>query len=75
MELNEMRDLTAEELLNKEQEAKKELFHLRVQLVSGKVENPSRVRQLKRMIAQLKTVSWEKQKASQSISVSKEKVA
>jgi large subunit ribosomal protein L29 len=75
MELNEMRDLTGEELLNKEQEAKKELFHLRVQLVSGKVENPSRVRQLKRMIAQLKTVSWEKQQAPQSTSVSKEEVA
>jgi len=75
MELKEMREMTPEELLNKEQEAKKELFHLRVQLVSGKVENPSRVRLVRRMIAQLKTVSWEKQKASQSTSVSKEKVA
>ena len=75
MELKEMRDMTGEELLDKEQEAKKELFYLRVQLVSGKVENPSRVRQLRRMIAQLKTVSWEKQKNSQSTSVSKEKVA
>ena len=75
MELKEMRELTEEELHNKEQETKKELFHLRVQLVTGKVENPARVRQLKRMIAQLKTVSWEKHKASQPMSVSKGKVA
>ena len=75
MELKEMREMTGEELLTKEEEARKELFHLRIQLVSGKVENPSRVRQLRRRIAQLKTVSWEKQKASQPTSVSKEKVA
>jgi len=75
MELKEMRELTAEELLNKEQETKKELFHLRVQLVSGKVESPARVRQLRRMVAQFKTVIWEKQKASGPTLVSKEKVA
>jgi len=75
MELKEMRDLTVDELLTKEQEAKKELFHLRVQLVSGKVENPSRVRQLRRMIARLKTVSREKQAASPSTPATKEKVA
>ncbi len=75
MELKEMRELTEDELLQKEQEAKKELFHLRVQLVSGKVENPARVRQLRRMIAQLKTVIREKQKASGPTPVSKEKVA
>lgn len=75
MELKEMRELTEEELLQKEQEAKKELFNLRVQLVSGKVENPARVRQVRRMIAQLKTVVREKQKASAPTPVSKEKVA
>jgi large subunit ribosomal protein L29 len=73
MDLKEMRELTDEEINNKEQEAKKELFHLRVQLVSGKVENPSRVRQLKRMIARLKTVSREKRAAP--VPVSKGKVA
>jgi len=75
MELKEMRELTEEELLQKEQEAKKELFNLRVQLVSGKVENPARVRQVRRMIAQLKTVAWEKQKTPAPTPVSKGKVA
>jgi large subunit ribosomal protein L29 len=75
VELKEMRELTEEELINKEQEAKKELFHLRVQLVTGKVENPARVRQLRRMIAQLKTVSREKRGTTQPMSVSKGKVA
>ena len=75
MELKEMRELNGEELLNKEQEAKKELFHLRVQLVSGKMENPARVRRLRRTIAQLKTVFREKQKASQPTPVAKKKVA
>ena len=75
MELKEMRELTGEELINKEQEVRKELFHLRVQLVSGKVENPARVRQLRRMIARLKTVSREKSGASQPAPVSKGKVA
>jgi large subunit ribosomal protein L29 len=75
VELKEMRELTEEELINKEQEAKKELFHLRVQLVTGKVENPARVRQLRRMIAQLKTVSREKRETSQPTYISKGKVA
>jgi large subunit ribosomal protein L29 len=75
MELKDMRELTAEELLEKEEESKKELFHLRVQLVSGKVENPARIRQVRRMIAQLKTVIREKQMASGRTSLSGEKVA
>ena len=75
MELKEIRELTIEELVEKENEAKKELFHLRVQLVSGKVENPARIRQVRRMIARLKTVIWEKHMASGRTTISKEKVA
>ena len=74
MELKEMRELTQEELLDKEREAKKELFHLRVQVTSGKVENPARIRQVRRMVAQLKTVIREKQTVPPPMSPSQAKV-
>ena len=74
MELKEMRELTQEELLEKEREAKKELFHLRVQVTSGKVENPARIRQVRRMVARLKTVIREKQTAPRQTPRSQEKV-
>jgi large subunit ribosomal protein L29 len=60
MDLEPMKDLTPEELIEKEKELKRELFNLRFQAVSGRVENPSRQRQVRREIAQLKTVYREK---------------
>ncbi|TAK05444.1 MAG: 50S ribosomal protein L29 [Candidatus Manganitrophaceae bacterium] len=55
-------DLTVEELSDKEKELRKELFNLRFQAVSGHVENPNRVKQIKRDIARILTFSQMKRK-------------
>jgi len=60
MDVKALRDLTPEELLQKEGDLKKELFNLRFQSVAGRMESPSRMRQVRREIARVKTISCEK---------------
>jgi large subunit ribosomal protein L29 len=61
MELQEIRNLTMDELGLKEKELRKELFNLRYQLLSGRIENPQRIKTARREIARIKTVVREKQ--------------
>jgi large subunit ribosomal protein L29 len=56
----ELRDLTSDELAVKAADLKKELFNLRVQQAMGQIENPMRLRTLRRDIAKTKTVLKEK---------------
>jgi len=56
----EMRDLSQEELAAKALELKKELFNLRFQQAMGQIENPMRIRTLRKDIAKTKTVLREK---------------
>lgn len=56
----ELRDLSTEELQAKAADLKKELFNLRVQQAMGQIENPMRLRTLRKDIAKAKTVLKEK---------------
>ena len=56
MEVKELRDLTAAELVEKEQQLSQELFSLRFQLAAGRIENPMKIRQARRDLARVKTV-------------------
>jgi large subunit ribosomal protein L29 len=56
----DLRDLSSEELLAKAVDLKKEIFNLRVQQAMGQIENPMRLRLLRRDIAKTKTVLKEK---------------
>jgi len=56
MEVNELRDLTAAELAEKEQQLSQELFSLRFQLAAGRVENPMKIRKTRRDLARVKTI-------------------
>jgi large subunit ribosomal protein L29 len=56
----ELRDLSDDELQTKATDLKKELFNLRVQQAMGQIENPMRLRTLRRDIAKTKTVLKEK---------------
>jgi len=56
----ELRDLSNEELLTKAADLKKEMFNLRVQQAMGQIENPMRLRILRKDIAKTKTVLKEK---------------
>jgi len=56
----ELRDLSSDELQTKAADLKKEMFNLRVQQAMGQIENPMRLRILRRDIAKTKTVLKEK---------------
>ena len=56
----ELRDLSSEELMTKAADLKKELFNLKFQQAMGQIENPMRLRTLRKDIAKTKTVLKEK---------------
>ncbi len=56
----ELRNLSSEELDKKLAELKEELFNLRFQLATGQLENPMRVRAVRKDIARVKTVMTER---------------
>ncbi len=56
----ELRELSAEELEKKLAELKEELYNLRFQLATGQLENPMRVRAVRKDIARVKTVMTER---------------
>jgi large subunit ribosomal protein L29 len=60
MKASELRENTVEELLTREQELAEQLFALRLQTVTGQLERPSRVRDVKRDLARVLTVLREK---------------
>ena len=64
MELKKMRDMTEIELNTELSKMKKELFNLRFQHATGQLENPLRMRELKKDIARVKTIIREKELAS-----------
>ena len=56
----EIRDMTIEELMEKEKDLREELFNLRFQKAVGQLSNPARLRNLRKDIARIKTVIKEK---------------
>ena len=62
MKLQEMREKTVEELKSAIVDFKKQLFDLRIQLSTRKLENTALIEKTKRYIAQAKTVIKEKEK-------------
>ena len=61
MKVNQIRDLSATELDEKLNGLKDELFNLRFQLATGQLENPMRIRDVKKAIARLKTIRRERE--------------
>ena len=61
MKVNEIRNLSTAELTEKVAGLKEELFNLRFQLATGQLENPMRIREVKKTIARIKTVQREEE--------------
>jgi len=59
LDLKELRQLSGPELADKEQQLVQELFKLRFQFGTGRLENPMQIRKTKRDIARVKTVMTE----------------
>ncbi len=60
MKASEIRDLTNDELRDKEQDLAQQLFTLRLQRASGQLENPARMREARRDLARILTVLRER---------------
>ena len=56
MKVNEIREMSAGEMDQKVASLKEELFNLRFQHATGQLENPMRIREVKKTIARIKTV-------------------
>jgi large subunit ribosomal protein L29 len=63
MKAQEFRHMTVDQLDDQLAKLKKEQFNLRFQRASGQLENTSRVREVRRDIARVKTVLQQKQEA------------
>ena len=61
MKANEIRKLSTEEINKKIAESKEELFNLRMKQATGNLENPSRIRELRKTVARLKTILRERE--------------
>ena len=61
MKVEEIRGLSEKEREEKIVGINQEIFNLKFQLATGKIENPSRLRDLRRDVARLKTVQRENQ--------------
>jgi large subunit ribosomal protein L29 len=55
-EVDRFIDMTEEELTDEEKKMRKELFSLRFQVMVGRVDNPMRLRAVRRDIARIQTV-------------------
>ena len=60
MNTKEIRTKSNEELLKIVEEFKEELFDLRFKKATGQIENPMRIRELKKSIARIKTILTER---------------
>ena len=61
MKTNEIRKLTTEEINKKIAESKEELLKLRFKQATGSLENPARIRELRKDVARFKTILTERE--------------
>ena len=62
MRPSKLRDMTIEELILQESDLRKELFNLRFQQATGEIENPMRIRAVRKDIVRVLTIVTEKRK-------------
>ena len=60
MEAKELRGFTLDDLKKKAKEMSEELFNTRLQNISGSLENTSKIREVRRTLARVKTIITEK---------------
>jgi len=61
MKVNEIRNLTTDEITRKISELKGELFNLRFQMATGHIDNPMRIQEVRKSIARAKTIIKERE--------------
>jgi large subunit ribosomal protein L29 len=61
MKAKEIRELSSQELEQKLNDLKAELFNLRFQLATGQLENPMRIKEVRKTYARIKTILKERE--------------
>ena len=61
MKVNALRDLSTAELEKKVVDLKDELFNLRFQMATGQLENPMKIKEIRKDIAKAKTILRERE--------------
>jgi large subunit ribosomal protein L29 len=61
MKINDLRKLTDAELAKKITESKKELFDLRMKQSTGNLDKPSKIHELRKEVARMKTIARERE--------------
>ena len=61
LKIKELRELSNKELETKVREAKKELFNLRMKQSTGTLEKPSKIKELRKDVARMKTIMRERE--------------
>lgn len=61
MKVKDFREMNKTELNQKISVLKEELFNLRFQLATGQLENPMRIKEVKKTIARVKTIQREQE--------------
>lgn len=59
MKPQELRDMTREEILVRKEELEKEIFNLKIRQATKQIDNPLRIRTLRRELARIITVLHE----------------
>jgi large subunit ribosomal protein L29 len=65
MKMKELSELTVDELLTKRRDLRQDSLHLRLQQQSGQLEQPSRLRLLRRDLARIETELSHREKKTQ----------
>ena len=60
MKPEELRELSPEDLVSKEEELREQMFKLRFQQAIGQLDNPFKLREARREIARVKTILKQK---------------
>ena len=62
--LKTLKDKSVDALRNRERDLREQLFKLRFQRATGRVENPMKMREVRREIAQIQTLLNERQRTA-----------
>jgi large subunit ribosomal protein L29 len=63
MKVKEIRELTTEQIETKIKDAKDEIFNLRMKQATGNLEKPSKIKELRKEVARMKTILNERKEA------------
>jgi large subunit ribosomal protein L29 len=67
MKARELRDLTKEEVLIRKEELEKEVFNLKIRQATKQVENPLKIRTIRRELSRIRTILHEDEMGTRNL--------